>query len=45
MNDTARTSPKNPCNQPFNIGAGIKNKTKKNAWWQRGDNNNGRKKS
>lgn len=35
---------KAPWNQPFNIGAGIKCKSKSRAWWQLGDNNNGRKK-
>lgn len=41
---SAQENPKAPHNQPFNIGAGIKNKTKKNAWWQKGSDNNGRKK-
>jgi hypothetical protein len=36
---------KAPYNQPFNLGAGIKCKSKSRAWFQVGKNNNGRKKS
>lgn len=35
---------KAPWNQPFNIGAGHKCKSKTRAWWQTANNNNGRKK-
>ena len=31
----------NPAAQPFN-GKGIRNKTKTNAWWQKGTDNNGK---
>lgn len=37
---TPRTHVKAPHNQPFQLGGGIKNKTKRKAWWQLGKSNN-----
>lgn len=37
---TPRTHVKAPHNQPFQLGAGSKNKTKRKAWWQLGKSNN-----
>lgn len=38
-----RQHEKCPCNQPFNIKHVKHNLTKTKAWWQRGNNNNGKK--
>lgn len=37
---TPRSNIKAPHNQPFQLGGGIKNKTKSKAWWQLGKSNN-----
>lgn len=37
---TYKNHVKNPAAQPFQLGAGRKNLTKRKAWWQVGNDNN-----